>query len=375
MLAIETGNPVIWEEEENWKFKLPKYKEKLMAWLDKSESVYPPTMRAFVKSQVEIVEDLSVSRPRSRVKWGVPVPGDSRQTIYVWVDALINYLTVLGYPDMQAGWPADVHVVGKDIVRFHAIHWPALLMSAGLEPPRRVLTHAHWTMGKFKMSKSRGNVVDPLKALGLFGVDSVRWYLMSSGGSLPGDSDYSDQQLRTSHSMLAGQLGNLVQRIQSPKIHRKVASTPEDVAAAFEACPQPELVEKLSSVRQRVDERMEAYEITRAADAIMDVVTEANKVFTNLEPWRMKDTTAPVIYAYESLRIAGILFLPIMPVKAAELLDRLAVDPEKRTWEHATWDQQSVVAANVAQKIKDGAQEWKGKDTLFPRIAEAEQQQ
>jgi len=152
---------------------------------------------------METAEDLSISRPKSRVRWGVPVPGDDTQTIYVWVDALINYLTVLGYPEMDHGWPADVHVVGKDIVksarpawgtlhgltlRFHAVHWPALLMAAQHTPPRRVLTHAHWTMGKYKMSKSRGNVVDPISAIDLYGADVVRWYLMRSGGALPTDS-------------------------------------------------------------------------------------------------------------------------------------------------------------------------------------------
>lgn len=139
MVAIETGNEVIWEEEENWKFRLPKYREKLLEWIDRPEgessgfwtravlisAVYPATMRGFVISQMETAEDLSISRPKSRVRWGVPVPGDDTQTIYVWVDALINYLTVLGYPETDNGWPADVHVVGKDIVKSASFSAPS----------------------------------------------------------------------------------------------------------------------------------------------------------------------------------------------------------------------------------------------------------
>jgi methionyl-tRNA synthetase len=129
--------------------------------------------------------DLSVSRPHSRLDWGVDVPGDSEQTVYVWLDALVNYLTVTGFPwsreDMN-GWPADIHIVGKDILRFHAVFWPAFLMAANLPLPQRILAHSHWTMEKQKMSKSRGNVVDPIKIMNDYGVDTVRYYLVRDGG-------------------------------------------------------------------------------------------------------------------------------------------------------------------------------------------------
>lgn len=171
-------------------------------------AIHPPSHHAALLATLRAgpLQDLSVSRPRSRVQWGVPVPGDEeQQTIYVWVDALINYITVSGYPwahgnvGLEQGWPADVTVVGKDIIRcvsaasradlrFHTLHWPALLMAHGLPPPRRVLAHAHWTMHKSKMSKSRGNVADPIQAMVKWGVDPVRWYLMRSGGSLSVDA-------------------------------------------------------------------------------------------------------------------------------------------------------------------------------------------
>lgn len=227
--------------------------------------------------QLDTIEDLSVSRPRSRVQWGVPVPNDTDQTIYVWVDALVNYLTVLGYPSNSIpGWPCDIQVIGKDIVksvylairadiRFHALHWPALLMSAGLEPPKRVLAHAHWTMGKSKMSKSKGNVVNPLEALDKWGVDGVRWYLMRNGGSLADDADYSEEEMGVSYRTLADQVGNLLSRISSPKVLGKMK--------AFEKGDRDvEVEERLSGLRERVEGHMESYAVTRACDSILEVV-------------------------------------------------------------------------------------------------------
>jgi methionyl-tRNA synthetase len=155
--------------------------------------------------------DLSISRPASRLTWGIPVPSDPSHTIYVWVDALINYITVLGYPSPSSsssdwsfgsdttalGWPADVQIVGKDIVRFHALYWPAMLMAVGLQPPKQVLVHAHWLQGNLKMSKSRGNVADPFEAIERCGVDSVRAYLMGVGGALKSDSGQFARPLLT----------------------------------------------------------------------------------------------------------------------------------------------------------------------------------
>ncbi|KAK1924432.1 putative methionine-tRNA ligase [Papiliotrema laurentii] len=331
IVAIETGNEVVWEEEENWKFRLPRYRERLLSWADRPESIHPLSMKSFVTSQMASVEDLSISRPRSRVRWGVPVPGDPNQTIYVWVDALINYLTVLGYPASADGWPVDVHVVGKDIIKFHAVHWPALLMSAGLEPPRQVLSHAHWTMGKFKMSKSRGNVVDPIAAMDKYGPEPIRWYLMREGGSLPDDSDFNLDQLNANYSVLAQQFGNLLNRVTSPKIVQKMGSITSHH-------PLPDFDAALSSARDRVEGFMSNHQITKACEVILNLIADANKLVTDMRPWEANnDATIPVLYAYQALRISGILAQPFMPVKSSEMLDRLAVDPTQRTWNDATW--------------------------------------
>ncbi|BEI89096.1 uncharacterized protein CcaverHIS019_0204580 [Cutaneotrichosporon cavernicola] len=354
MIATETGNEVTWETEENWKFRLDAYKPQLEAWLANPESVTPAHYHTAIMKEVEAAGELSISRPSSRVKWGVPVPGDESQTIYVWVDALINYLTVAGYPNAHDAWPADMHVVGQDIIRFHAFHWPALLAAAGEAMPKRVRAHAHWTMHKAKMSKSRGNVADPLAAMDKFGADGVRWYLMRAGGSLPRDSDYSESELEASYGRLQDQLGNLVSRLSSPKVLANVSS--------FKSVPH--LDAALGGLRDQVEAHFEECNISAACEAVLSMLGEVNKFFTESAPWR-GDGTAAVVYAYEGLRLAGILTSPILPSKSVELLDRISVPPEKRTWQNA------VVTPDVdviVSRVGEGIKAFKGAPPLFPKI-------
>ena len=216
-VSVETGNVVEWVKEENYKFALSKFQDRVAEWLQNGTgtgtengagieeivkgksggtalgTLFPPSKRSFVLNMVrDEMQDLSISRLTSKVRWGIPVPNDPEHTIYVWLDALTNYLTVTGYPwQEEAGaignihhnsaWPADFHIVGKDIVKFHAIYWPAFLMAAGLPPPSCVVAHGHWLTGGEKMSKSRGNVVDPFEAIDKFGSDSLRYYLLRYG--------------------------------------------------------------------------------------------------------------------------------------------------------------------------------------------------
>ncbi|KAK8864207.1 methionine-tRNA ligase [Kwoniella newhampshirensis] len=369
MIAIETGNEVIWEEEENWKFKLSKYRGFLAEWLSKPESAHPNTVRIELIRQAQSLEDLSVSRPKSRVKWGITVPGDEEQTIYVWVDALINYITVTGYPESQEGWPVDVHVVGKDIIKFHALHWPALLVSAGLEPPNRVIAHAHWTMGKSKMSKSKGNVVDPIEAMRNWSVDGVRWYLMRVGGSLTDDADYAPEQVEVHYRLLADQVGNLLSRISGPKMLKKATrefdpASPED--------RDVELDRLLGGLRDDFESKMEGYMVNHACGVVMEVIMATNKLFTDLAPWSSVDGTKAITYAYHSLRLASILMQPIIPSKAAEALDRLGVPETERSWGDAVWSSGDVQEGNslqteeIVRRLQGGASRWKGKGHLFP---------
>ncbi|WWC89531.1 methionine-tRNA ligase [Kwoniella dendrophila CBS 6074] len=371
MIAIESGNEVVWEEETNWKFKLSSYRNWLKEWLSKPESVHPPSVKQHLISQLANLEDLSVSRPKSRVKWGIPVPSDPDQSIYVWVDALINYLTVVGYPNEQNGWPADVHVVGKDITKFHAIHWPALLTSADLSPPKRVISHAHWTMGKSKMSKSKGNVVDPIQAMRDWSVDGVRWYLMRVGGSLTDDADYAPDQVEVHYRILADQFGNLLSRISGTKMLKK-AIRELDLKSSESKDKDEELDSLLTNLKDEFELKMENYNISGACSSVMDVISATNKLFTNLKPWSSEDGTKAIIYSYHTLRISSILLEPIIPEKSKESLDRLGVPLNQRSWENASWPptkQQlnSIFSTKeIVNKLKEASKLYTKKGHLFP---------
>lgn len=247
-------------------------------------------------------------------------------------------------------------------ISFHAFHWPALLAAAGEALPKRVRAHSHWTMHKAKMSKSRGNVADPLAAMDKFGADGVRWYLMRVGGSLPKDSDYSEGELEASYGRLQDQLGNLVSRLGSKKVLCNVGEFDDSKRLAH-------LDNLLAGVRDDVEAKYEDFNITGACSAVLDVLAEINKLFTEAAPWR-NDGTAAVVYAYTGLRIAGILALPIIPTKAKELLDRLGVPENQRTWESATWDG-SVDTKAIVGNIATGMEEFKGQQPLFPKIDDA----
>ncbi|KFH66879.1 methionyl-tRNA synthetase [Podila verticillata NRRL 6337] len=347
-IAIETGKRVEWTTEENYKFRLSAFTEKLSEWLDKNPSaIVPKSRHAEVQGWIKSgLSDLSVSRPRSRLTWGIPIPGDDSHVMYVWMDALTNYLTVTGYPwksmsekeKAVCGWPADAQVVGKDILRFHAVYWPAFLMAAGLDVPKTIVAHAHWTQGKTKMSKSIGNVVDPFTAMQEFGTDTIRFYLMNDGG-LVDDADYSSALVTERYrKLLAGQLGNLLSRSTSLALNpsQKIPARP----SMDNIHPDDKALHlKMQLLPQIVDEAMSGYKTTLATGAIFDMIAEANANFSHCAPWKLakepgsEDRLDTVLwYAMESTRLAALLLQPVMPTKAAEILDQLGVRSEERTW-------------------------------------------
>lgn len=340
-------------------------------------------MKDVVSSVTAGLEDLSISRPVDRLSWGIRVPNDSSQTIYVWLDALLNYITKAGYPwapgsEHDGGWPANVQVIGKDIVRFHCVYWPAFLMALDLPPPKRIMTHAHWTLGKQKMAKSTGNVVNPFFALDRFGTDAMRFYLVHNGG-LVDDADYDNEYIVTRYNTdLKNGLGNLTSRILNGKtwnVERAVkrytdmellerdcrefseSSTESD---KFDpGMPQKKgpntcayYHERLLALPGTVDGFVENLEPNRALQTLITHVYAANAFVQEREPWRLaghlrniKGQPAEkyferkldcVIYlVVESLRLLGIMLQPYIPDKAKLLLDMLGVDEDRRTWSDA----------------------------------------
>ncbi|KAL2215554.1 methionine-tRNA synthetase [Thermoascus aurantiacus ATCC 26904] len=350
MVSVETGKEVEWSSETNYHFRLSAFKDRLLEFYEKNPTFVTPSryMADVVKSVSSGLQDLSISRPVERLTWGIRVPGDETQTIYVWLDALVNYLTKAGYPfppgqEGRLGWPADVHVVGKDIIRFHCVYWPAFLMALDLPVPRNVLVHAHWTINREKMSKSTGNVVNPFFAIDRFGVDVMRFFLTYQGG-LSDDADYDNEYIiRDYKKMLQWGLGNLTHRIMGIA---KWNLQPYVTAAASDKLPPatPLDLEHQSFIETapaKVAEHMESLDPRSALREIMAIIEKTNKYFHAAEPWKDREQNQRIVYnVSESLRISGILLQPFMPGKSQELLELLRIntsDASKRSFSAAAF--------------------------------------
>ncbi|KAJ3488505.1 hypothetical protein NLI96_g2773 [Meripilus lineatus] len=229
-ISSETGSKVEWTQEENYKFCLSAFREPLLAHFNEhSTAIFPAQHHTnIVASLSGPLDDLSVSRPSSRLSWGIPVPNDADHTIYVWIDALTTYLSATGYPwrdangsGVSSGWPPNLQIIGKDILRFHAIYFPAMLLALDLPLPKQLLSHSHWTVDQRKMSKSIGNVADPIQAIDEYGLDVVRYYLARVGGRFKDDVDWSTSQLEKHSKEITSLLGNLYLRITSQKIEAR----------------------------------------------------------------------------------------------------------------------------------------------------------
>lgn len=283
MASQETGKEVEWSSEFNYHFRLSAFKEPLLEFYKANpEFVVPATrMNDVVKWVSAGLEDLSISRPVERLSWGIAVPDDASQTIYVWLDALINYITKAGYPwapgqESAGGWPADLQVIGKDIVRFHCVYWPAFLLALGIPPPKQILAHAHWTLGNQKMAKSTGNVVNPLFAMDRFGVDAMRYYLALDGG-IKNDSDYGNHLIVERYKKgLQGGIGNLVSRITRPKIWsvRKSVEAARDGMLHEGHTSSNEQAAMLKGLAKLANTKMEQLDPGAALQTIMDAVYE-----------------------------------------------------------------------------------------------------
>ncbi|KAK8047768.1 hypothetical protein PG996_015832 [Apiospora saccharicola] len=386
--SIETGNEVEWTEEKNYHFRLTDLRDRLLQFYKENpEWVVPASRMADVVSWVQNnLEDLSVSRPVSRLNWGIPVPDDPSQTIYVWVDALINYLTKAGYPmwtpgsENALGWPADLHIIGKDIVRFHCVYWPALLLALDLPLPKRVLSHGHWMMDQRKMSKSIGNVVNPFFAIDRWGVDTMRYFMIYNGG-ISDDSDYDNSFIVERYKRgLQGGVGGLLNRVTRSKTWNVRSIIQQAHEGGFkkldgELEPMQAEISELRQATEGLGQKAlgffeEQLNPGRALKEIMEVVFQANRVLQHTEPWRLvkageveAEAAHQIIYhTAEALRVAGILLQPFMPEKSAGLLDRLGVDPRQRTFDCARFGSDPAYGVSTVP-LGEGAQ-----SSLFPPI-------
>ncbi len=332
-----SGAPVEWVTEPSYFFRLSAWQDRLLAFYDANpDFIGPPGRRNEVLSFVrQGLKDLSISRTSFR--WGVPVPDDSDHVIYVWWDALVNYITALGYPDQDGPlwrfWPADLHLVGKEIIRFHAVFWPAFLLAAGIEPPRRVFANGWWTADGEKMSKSVGNVVEPRALATEFGVDAVRYFLLREV-PFGGDGDFSRRALISRLNVeLANDLGNLAQRTLT-QVARNCGGclpphgevTAEDEALLAQADALVALLRGLID-RQALHEALEeVWKVVRASNAYID--RQAPWALRKTDPGRMASVLRVLA---DVLRQVATVLQPFMPDSMGRMLDQLGVPAAART--------------------------------------------
>ena len=361
------GTPVEWVEEESYFFRLKSYQDRLLKlYADVPDFISPETRKnevvSFVKSGLE---DLSISR--TTFDWGLAVPGDPKHVMYVWVDALNNYVTGTGFPDPANPrahyWPADVHIIGKDIVRFHAVYWPAFLMSAGLPLPKRVFGHGFLLNKGTKMSKSLGNVVDPFDLAETYGVDQLRYFFLREV-SFGQDGNYShDAIVGRINADLANDLGNLAQRSLSMIAKNCEGRVPPrgTLNEADEA-----MLAMADAALAKARDAMKDFALHTVLADLWALIAEANRYFANNEPWRLTKTDPArrdtILYVtIEVLREVAILVQPVMPEAAGKLLDLLGVAQKDRSFAALGSDHRLVSGSSLPAP-----------SAIFPRYVEPE---
>ena len=337
-----TGAPVEWVEEPSYFFDLSKWQQPLLDFYEKNPDFVAPASRFNeIKRFVEGgLKDLSISR--TTFDWGVPVPGDPEHVMYVWLDALTNYITATNWTepnseDFKNWWPADLHMVGKDILRFHAVYWPAFLMAAELDLPSRIFAHGWWTNEGEKISKSLGNVIDPITLIDKYGLDQIRYFLMREV-PFGRDGDFSQSALlHRINSDLANDLGNLSQRVLSQifkNLDGKIPSLPINLLD-----DDASLLAMLKELPDKVRAQIDNQSFHDALRQIWNVIAEANRYVDKQAPWALKktdtDRMADVLgVLVEVIRCVGLLTQPFMPDASAKILGQIKVNESERTFVH-----------------------------------------
>jgi len=336
-VSLVSGSKVEWVEEESYFFKLSSWSKKLLDYYKSNPGFILPVSRnnEVVKFVEKGLKDLSVSR--TSFSWGIPVPKNKKHVIYVWLDALTNYLSAINYPDTSSDlykdfWPADLHIIGKDILRFHAIYWPAFLMAAKLPLPKRIFGHGWILSDEKKMSKSLGNILDPIDIIEKYGIDQLRYYLIKEV-SLGNDGNISLENLKNCiNNDLANNYGNLCQRVFSfikknceNKIPKSNNFSKNDKA----------LTNKLKNNVQKLNELINRQDLNNYIKQVIEYSFDSNKYFNDSEPWSLKKTDTKKMYSVlysivEQIKNISILLLPIIPDSANKILDIINVDKNLR---------------------------------------------
>ena len=355
-----TGAPVEWVEEPSYFFRLSAWQDRLLEFYKNNPNFIAPESRrnevlSFVNSGLR---DLSISR--TSFSWGVPVPGDPSHIMYVWLDALTNYITALNFPDIKSDkwlnyWPASIHMVGKDILRFHAVYWPAFLMAAGIEPPKRVFAHGWWTNEGEKISKSLGNIIDPESIVKKYGVDSVRYFLLREV-PFGNDGDFSHTSMVSRiNNDLANDLGNLAQRTLAmiSKNYDGIVPYPGDYSETeFRSMESLKLSQKLPKNVSLLIHR-QAFHL--ALERIWEVIRDSNKAIDQDEPWKLKKTDETAMGTVlwlqaETMRNLAIVLRPFIPDAMDQLLNQLGVPNNERKIMHLNQFEEGILYGKYSVK-------------------------
>lgn len=366
------GTEAEWVEEPSYFFRLSAYTDKLLnLYKDQPHFIQPATRRNEISSFVAQkggLKDISVSRHKKRLSWGIPVPGDEEHVMYVWLDALTNYITALGYPDVQNEkykkfWPVEHHVIGKDIIRFHAVFWPAFLMSANLPLPKHIFAHGFINVQGEKMSKSIGNVLSPDSLVETYGLDQIRYFLMRE---IPHgeDGNFSHEQaIQRINADLANGLGNLAQRTLSFIYKNCGAQIPD--AGAFSPLDTTLLDSARNGTLSEMKKSVDIFRFNDALSTLWKLVFEANAYIDTQAPWTLKKTDTErmntVLYVLvDVIRCLGIMMQPFTPDSAGKILDQLKISKAERNFENL--DEQFAIKSGVVIDEPKG---------IFPRIVES----
>ncbi|MEE2701477.1 MAG: methionine--tRNA ligase [Thermodesulfobacteriota bacterium] len=337
-----TGSSVDWVEEASYFFRLSKWQQPLLDFYSQNPGfVYPQSrFNEVIKFVQNGLRDLSVSR--TSFDWGVSVPQHEGHVMYVWLDALVNYITALGYPDnsserLNKYWPATYHIVGKDILRFHAIYWPAFLMAVGMQPPKQIVAHGWWTVEKEKMSKSIGNVVDPIDIINEFGLDPFRYFLLREV-PFGNDGDFSrDAVISRINSELANNIGNLINRVYTMTIKNFDSKIPQ-YGPLLES--EKVIQEKIIHITEEYKNHFVNVEFSKALGSVVELVSISNKYIDTLKPWSLakenqtERLSTILRLMLETIRIVATMTYPVMPLTSIKVLQSLSCFVDEKSLDY-----------------------------------------